>query len=82
MEHFETKLLEVRQTPISRDPQRQDIERYMLAKWAAGENPTIQQARRALRGGVAPVVGGTCRTPGHGDQVVHGDHYDTRGAGQ
>ncbi|MBE3576864.1 MAG: radical SAM protein [Limnochordales bacterium] len=82
MEYFEAKLLDVGITPISQDPKRQDIERYFLARWVAGERPTIQQARQALRGGRAPVVGGQCHPGGHGDQITHGDHYDTRGAGQ
>jgi len=80
MEYAEERLEEVGITPISRHPQREAIEAYLVQGWREGRNPTIAEALRALSGGLS---GKTWYLPveSHGDHTdhgdaPHGDHWD------
>jgi uncharacterized protein len=47
--HVEERLLDRGDFPISAQPNRVYLERYMLAAWAAGANPTLREAIEALQ---------------------------------
>lgn len=78
LEHFEKRMIEVGETPLSVDSDRGKIEQVMLKTWADGRTLSLAAALAKLK----QTVGGD-RTQGsrdqHGDSHgdAHGDHTDT-----
>mgnify|MGYP003344342603 CR=1 FL=1 len=87
-EEGERRLLDIGETPISRDPLLPEMERIMYEGWAKGQYIYMSSAKKIAEGSMSIHDPRAYESSGHGDHTdmallnhghgdLHGDHLDT-----